>query len=57
MFVKCLPSIISTAALENSDKVEKIREQQDKLCNKFQLESQKNFNEHQELELDHHEKI
>jgi hypothetical protein len=39
------------AALDDSDKVSKIREKQDILYNKFQLESQKNFNEYQKLEL------
>jgi hypothetical protein len=58
MFVNCLtnrPTIISIAALENNDKVEKLREQQDKLYNEFQLESQKLFNEYQKLELIHRE--
>jgi hypothetical protein len=54
MFVKFLqngPTIITIAALDNSDKVTKIREKQDILYNKFQLESQKNFNEYQKFEL------
>jgi hypothetical protein len=60
MFVNCLqnrPSIIAIAALDTSDKVAKIREQQDILNNKFQLDSQKNFNKYQELGLDHRDKM
>jgi hypothetical protein len=58
MFVNCLknrPKIITIAALENSDKVAVLHEQQDILYNKFQLDSQKLFNEYQKLELTHRE--
>jgi hypothetical protein len=58
MFVNCLknrPKIITIAALENNDKVAVLQEQQDKLYNKFKLDSQKLFNEYQKLELIHRE--